>query len=214
VTDLPVPSIGLRRLTAPIRFLRRMQALPISVAWFHTRARFTAWRIGDDAPKAAVRPEDLAVLLRVARGRREVVELGTAKAWTAISLALAQRDRRVTTYDPIVQPVRERYLALVPRSVRERLVLVDMSGDSGPSAQSATVDCLFIDASHERTATIREYEAWKPALATGALVVFDDYGHPDFPGVRQAVKDLELQGRTAGLLFVHLIPRGGNGRSH
>ncbi len=76
------------------------------------------------------------MLLELARGRLEIVELGTAKAWTAICLALAGPDRRVTTYDPIVQPVRERYLALVPRSVRRRIVLIDQPGESGSSVPS------------------------------------------------------------------------------
>lgn len=208
MADLPAPPSGFRRFFAPIRFLRRMHALPFRVAWFHARARFTAWRIGDDAPKGAVRPDDLAVLLELARGCREVVELGTAKAWTAISLALAEPDRRVRTYDPVVQPIRERYLALVPGSVRRRILLVDQAGDSGPSVKAAGVQFLFVDSSHEHEATVREWEAWKPALAPGAVVVFDDYGHPDFPGVKGAVDELRLQGITHGLLFVHRRPDG------
>jgi predicted O-methyltransferase YrrM len=125
------------------------------------------------------------------------------KAWTAISLALAQNDRRMVTYDPVVQNVRERYLSLVPRSVRERITFVDRPGEAGPYPHAAAVDLLFIDASHEREATIRQYDAWRPALARDAVVLFDDYGHPDFPGVRQAVRDLGLDGHTSGLLFIH-----------
>jgi predicted O-methyltransferase YrrM len=142
------------------------------------------------------------VLLRVADQRKEVVELGTSKAWTAISLALAQRDRHVTTYDPAAQEVRERYLDLAPQ-VRDRITFVAEPGEVGPLAGSAPVDFLFIDASHEKLSTIREYEAWRPALADDAVVVFDDYEHPDFPGVADAVTDLELPGDTTGFLFIH-----------
>ena len=39
-------------------------------------------------------------------------------------------------------------------------------------------------------------------LAPGAAIVFDDYGHPDYPGVREAVQELGLDGRLVGTLFV------------
>jgi predicted O-methyltransferase YrrM len=159
--------------------------------------------LDDDAPKGALRPDDLAVLLRLARGRREVVELGTSKAWTAISLALAERRRRVTTYDPAVQHVREHYLNLVPPTVRDRIRFVDQPGETGPGDELTAVDLLFIDSSHEREPTIREYRAWRAVLADDAVIVFDDYSHPGFPGVREAIRDLGLDGTPVGLLFVH-----------
>jgi predicted O-methyltransferase YrrM len=178
--------------------------LPPRVAWFNVRARATARRIHDDAPKASLRPEDLSILLGLANGRRTVVELGTRKAWTAIALALADKGRRVVTYDPIVQQPRDHYLALVGSDVRERITLVDLQGETGPIDGLCDVDFLLIDSSHARQATIREYVAWKPALAPGAIVVFDDYSHPDFPGVKEAVDaDLKLDGHTAGLMFIH-----------
>jgi hypothetical protein len=40
-------------------------------------------------------------------------------------------------------------------------------------------------------------------LAPGAVVVFDDYLHPGYPGVREAVAELELAGEPRGTLFVH-----------
>jgi predicted O-methyltransferase YrrM len=133
-----------------------------------------------------------------------VVELGTGTAWTAISLALADPERRVTTFDPIVRPERERYLRLVGPRARARIELVDAPGERGPAA-GQRVDLLFVDSSHEREDTIREYQAWRPALAAGALVMFDDYDHPDYPGVREAVAALELPGEQQGTLFVHRV---------
>jgi predicted O-methyltransferase YrrM len=179
-----------------------MQKLPPRVAAFHARARLLAWRIGDDAPKGALRPDDLAALLTVASGRRNVVELGTSRAWTAVSLALAEDARRVTTYDPAVQPVRERYLDLVPR-VRDRITFVDQPGDAGPVPGLRRVELLFVDSSHQRDATIREYQAWHSELTDDAVVVFDDYGNPEFPGVAEAIGALGLDGEAAGFLFIH-----------
>jgi predicted O-methyltransferase YrrM len=200
---LPTPPTGVRRLTGPVRFARRLMALPPAVASFQARARFAAWRAHDDAPKGALRADDLAQLLRIAKGRRNVVELGTSKGWTAISLAVADSARQVTTYDPVVQHIRHDYLQLAPPSARDRVTFVDLPGESGPVAGAAPVDLLFIDSSHEREPTVREYGVWRPALADDAIVVFDDYGHPDFPGVTEAVAELGLVGVRFGLLFVH-----------
>jgi len=50
---------------------------------------------------------------------------------------------------------------------------------------------------------VRELEAWRPALAPDAVVAFDDYDHPDYPGVREAIEQLGLPGERAGTLFVY-----------
>jgi predicted O-methyltransferase YrrM len=182
-----------------------LRALPPSVAWFQASARRAARAAGDEfSIVSAMRPRDLARLLRLARGHRRVVELGTGTAWTAISLALADPRRHVTGFDPVVRPERERYLALVRAKTRERIELVDAPGERGP-APGQEVDLLFVDSSHEREPTIREFEAWRPALAPGAVVAFDDYDHPDYPGVRQAIDQLGLTGEPKGTLFVHRV---------
>jgi cephalosporin hydroxylase len=62
---------------------------------------------------------------------------------------------------------------------------------------------LYIDSSHEREQTIAEVRAWQPHLRLGALVLFDDYTHPDYPGVSEAVEELGLEGERRGTLFVH-----------
>ena len=62
---------------------------------------------------------------------------------------------------------------------------------------------LYIDSSHERQATIEELRAWRSVLLPGAIVVLDDFTHPEFPGVREAVRELGLTGSQHGTLFVH-----------
>ncbi len=140
-------------------------------------------------------------MLELAGDRRQVVELGTGTAWTAISLAVAQADREVTTYDPVLRVERERYLALVGPRVRARVRFVNEPGSSGPR-DGMEVDLLYVDSAHERRVILDELDAWRPALRTGALVVFDDFTHPEFPGVREAVRELGLSGTQRGTLFV------------
>jgi predicted O-methyltransferase YrrM len=134
-----------------------------------------------------------------------VVELGTGTAWTAIALALADREREVVTFDPVVRPEREAYLRLAGPQVASRIRLVDAPGDRGPDA-AEPVDLLYIDSSHDRESVIAEFEAWRPQLAPGAVVALDDYDHEDFPGIRDAVSELRLTGERLGTLFVHRVP--------
>ncbi len=99
------------------------------------------------------------------------------------------------------RPEPARYLRLVGRDVRSRIDLVTAPGSDGPR-DDRPVDLLYIDSSHERQPTIDEVHAWRPALAPGAAIVFDDFGHPDYPGVKAAVDELGLDGRVVGTLFV------------
>jgi predicted O-methyltransferase YrrM len=198
-----------RRLAAEIRRAPRLRVLPPRVASFHWRARRVAARAGDQfSLVSATRPADLGQLLELARGRRRVVELGTATAWTAISLAISDPARQVTSFDPVERPERQRYLSLVGAGVRRRVELVTAPGASGPRAPGP-VDLLYIDSSHERQETIDELRAWQPVLGGGALVVLDDYDHPQYPGVREAVRELGLSGEQLGTLFVHEVGGGG-----
>lgn len=190
-------------IAAELRHLARLRVLPPRVASFQWRARRLASRTGDRfSLVSATRPRDLATLLELAAGRRAVVELGTASGWTAIALALADPGREVITYDPIDRVQRERYLALVAPQVARRITFINQPGSAGPRG-GRTVEMLYIDSDHSREATIEELRAWRPVLAPGALVVLDDYTHPEFPGVRQAVRELALQGLQRGTLFVH-----------
>ena len=181
----------------------QLTRLPPRVAIFQSRARRSAWRHRDRfSLTSSTRPRDLWTLLKLADGRDRVVELGTATGWTAITLALASEHRHVITYDPFERTEPARYLALVPPSVTARIEMVRAPGSSGPRP-GQEVDLLYIDSTHERDDTIAEFVAWRPALRDGAIVVFDDYLHPDFPGVREAVASLDLPGHVSGTLFVH-----------
>jgi len=86
--------------------------------------------------------------------------------------------------------------------VRRRVTFVQAPGSSGPPDEH-TIDLLYVDSTHGCEETKEELLAWQPALAPGALVVLDDFDHPGFPGVREAVRDLGLAGHRQGTLFVH-----------
>jgi predicted O-methyltransferase YrrM len=202
----------LRHRLVEARWLASLVVLPPRVAWFQLRARRQARRTSDLLSLTSVtRPRDLRTLLSLARARRRVVELGTATGWTAISLALADPGRSVLSCDIVERPEPARYLNLVDASVRARITLAIHSGSDGP-LDGGGVDLLYIDSSHERRQTIAEVRAWRPALGPGAAIVFDDYTHPDYPGVREAVQELGLTGRLRGTLFIHEVSHDPAGR--
>lgn len=177
------------------------------MALFFVRARWRARRSGDRfSLESAARPAELRDLLALARGRRTVVELGTGTAWSALALALDDGARAVVSYDPCVRVERERYLGLVADSVRERIELREEPDSAGPHAGDRPVELLFIDSLHERQPVVDAFDAWRDALAPRAVVVFHDYGHPDYPGVREGVADLRLEGGERGGLFVWQAP--------
>ena len=181
--------------------------LPPRVALFYSRARRTAARTGDDwSLRSATPPRSLARLLRLAKGRRRVVEVGTGTAWTTAALALADRERHVLSFDPKAWPQRERYLRLAGAGATSRIELVEGGGEVGPGTRPWPVDMLFVDGSHERELTVRTFEAWRTALAPGAVVAFHDADNPDYPGVGEAIAELGLDGEVEGDVFVWRAP--------
>jgi predicted O-methyltransferase YrrM len=184
-----------------LRHLAALRRLPPGVARFYLRAVLTALRKRDkETLRDVTRPAELSILLERARGRLDVVELGTGPAWTAAALALADRKRRVVTYDPKVYRCREAYLSRLPPEVRARIELRRARGeDEQPSGTSA--DFVFIDSRHERDPTLATFRTWAPLVRRGGIVAFHDYGNPRWPGVAEAVDELALQGDRLPFLF-------------
>jgi predicted O-methyltransferase YrrM len=198
-----------RLLTATLR-------LPPRVAWFYLRAQLLARRRGDRySVQISSRPEDLAPLLAVAKGRRHVVELGTGMGWATAALVLADRQRQVITYDPNAHEQRESYLRLIDDEARARIHLRPEMATEGPADDDPPVELLFIDISgHTRMDTILAFMAWQHALAPNAVVAFHDYGSTH-PGIAQAITDLGLRGGVKGRsLFVWHTESGRTRRAH
>jgi predicted O-methyltransferase YrrM len=174
---------------------------------FYFLAVLTALRTRDHRTLGAVTyPDELSKLLTLARGRRRIVELGTAAAWSAIALALTDESSEVVTYDLQQYANRERYLRLVKPTVRARIQFREGPGADGPS-EPTPVGLLFIDSSHEREETISSFRAWEKVIEPGGVIAFHDYANPRLPGVTDAVAELGLVGdRPAPILFVWRKP--------
>ena len=185
-----------KRATLALRFLPRRAAL------FYARASLRALRLDDRwSFWASLPPKELSVLVELARGRKTVVELGTGPGWTTLVLALAEPDRIVRTYDVQAKPHRAAYLALADPESRARVVVVEGRGEEADPPPEP-VDLLYVDSNHDREIVRRSFERWRDSIACGGFAAFDDYVNHNFPGVREAVEELGLQGRTAGRLFI------------
>jgi predicted O-methyltransferase YrrM len=186
--------------------LRALAAAP-RVAWFQLRARRLATQLEDHFTLyAALHPRAVGALVWYARDARTIVEIGTGSGLTAISLALAHPGRRVITYDKGVHPLRDFYFRLVPASASRRISVVHRFVECGP-VEEVEIDLLFIDSSHRREETLSTFRLWEPHVRCGAFVVFDDYRNRVFPGVTEAIAELQLVGTTRyGRFFVWQKP--------
>src|SRR5215212_9700323 len=175
-----------------VAYHRQLVRLPPKVALFYLRARRHAERIGDTATLVgSAAPLQVATILRLARPHEEVVEIGTAGAWTPIALALDNPRARVTTYDFAPRDVVADYLRLAP-GAEPRITFVRGLGEE-PQPEPREVGFLFIDGNHEQESTVSTFRAWRERIVRGGTVVFHDF-HSTWPGVKRAIDELGLRG--------------------
>ena len=163
----------------------------------------------------AATPEDvmmaLADLAVQVPQDQEIVELGVFHGRTALQLAWGARqgngahvtaidlwDMDGNTYGPPFTDASARRWAhhhVTSLGYGRDITLVQgfthqvAEGWNGPP-----VGLLFVDADHSREGARRDIEAWAPHLAEGARIAVDDYEHPDWPGVREALDELVAEG--------------------
>lgn len=70
-------------------------------------------------------------------------------------------------------------------------------------ARSTVVGLLYVDGDHTKEGARRDIVSWAPHLAPGAVIAVDDYGHPDWPGVGEAVDELVAEGFLAPIEIYH-----------
>lgn len=181
--------------------------LPPAAMLFYARALRHGRKGGDTVSLAiAARPRELVELLHAARGATAVAEVGTGTGWTAIVLALAERARRVYSFDVSEHEQRAAYLELAPADVRARLNLAVRDGRAGPPPELPELDFLFIDSSHELEETVTTFRLWSERLRPGGTAAFHDYDNERYPGVAQAVAQLELDGEERAGMYLWRKP--------
>ncbi len=147
---------------------------------------------------------------------QEIVELGVFQGRTALIMAWGARqgngahvtgidawDLPGNTYGPPFNEDGSR--AWAEYRIRElgyadQITLVKgFASDAADTWPTLTKDgrsigLLFVDDDHSYAGARRAIEDWAPHLAPDAVIAIDDYGHPDWPGVKEAVDDLVKEG--------------------
>jgi hypothetical protein len=86
----------------------------------------------------------------------------------------------------------------------ENITLVnDFSRNVADHWSGPPVGLLFVDADHSKEGTRGDIVAWAPHLYFCARIAVDDYGHPDWPGVREAVDELVAEGFLEPIQIFH-----------
>ena len=65
------------------------------------------------------------------------------------------------------------------------------------------VGLLFVDGDHTKEGAKRDILSWAPHLVPCARIAVDDYGHPDWPGVGEAVDELVAEGLVEPVKIYH-----------
>lgn len=65
------------------------------------------------------------------------------------------------------------------------------------------IGLLFVDGDHSYEGARGDVLAWAPHLSADAVIAIDDYGHPDWPGVKEAVDALVKEGVLEPIEIFH-----------
>lgn len=152
----------------------------------------TAAKIGVEG---FLHPEELEKLAELATNRR-VLEIGAFKGLSAWGMAITAKALtsvdtfRANSAGQTQMPHETTFEDYVHAVARFR----NAGWHVGTSEEAARIikdkfDLIFLDAMHTYEDVKADIERWLPKLDTGGIFAFHDYGHADFPGVKQAVDE-------------------------
>lgn len=172
----------------------------------------------------AATPDDVMVALAdfasAVPADQEIVELGVFHGRTALQMAWGARqghgahvtgidpwDLPGNVYDPPFTDEASRrwaYHHVMSLGYARDITLVHaFSHDVAAAYDGKPIGLLFVDGDHTKDGARRDIEEWAPYLAPDARIAVDDYGHPDWPGVGEAVDELVAEGFLAPIELYH-----------
>jgi len=169
-------------------------------------------------------PDEIGMVLAdMAKGvpaDREIVELGVFQGRTALIMAWGAKqgggahvtaidpwDLEGNVYDPPFTDAGSK--AWAEYRIRElgyadRIELTKaFSFEIGADWSGKPVGLLFVDGDHTKEGARTDITTWAPHLAPGAVIAVDDYHHPDWPGVAEAVDELVDEGFLEPITIYH-----------
>ena len=160
--------------------------------------------------------DDIQLLVRALPKDAQVVDLGAGSGTTALAVLTAHPTAHVYSVDNDQVQLDWTEINLHANGMTERWIGV--CGAVGSEAVRATVkmfvgrswvDLLLHDAGHTRQDVLRDLRAWLTMLRPGSYVWVHDFApmeeaEESYPGVKQAIKELEHE----GLIRWSFEPRG------
>lgn len=145
-------------------------------------------------------PEELTKLMELATGR-EVLEVGAFMGLSAWGMAqTAKSVLSVDTFQAATDGQRQikfegEYTTLdAYKKAVSGFDNVDFyigrSDEYGPSWKSRQYDMVFLDATHTYDEVFHDIYSLYALVREGGVLVLHDYGHADFPGVKQAADEV------------------------
>jgi predicted O-methyltransferase YrrM len=144
-------------------------------------------------------PVELEKLVELAAGR-DVLEVGSYRGLSAWGMAITARSLTcVDTFKACSNGQRQENefttLEAFTRATRRYspshiYVLPVASQVAAQVSDIGTFDMIFLDAMHTYEDVRDDIYRWRPRLRPGGVFVMHDYGHDDFPGVKQAADEI------------------------
>jgi predicted O-methyltransferase YrrM len=170
----------------------------------------------------AATPEDIMITLAdfatQVPADQEIVELGVFCGRTALQMAWGAslgNGAHVTAIDPWDLPGNVYSPPFTDAESRtwahhwvqslgysEKITLVHGFSHEVPWS-GPPVGLLYVDGDHTKEGAKRDMVVWSERLAPGAIIAVDDYGHPDWPGVGEAVDELVAEGVLETIEIFH-----------
>jgi predicted O-methyltransferase YrrM len=174
------------------------------------RLRAVAVGAGLIPPRTMHSDEERALLQRLARRARRVVEIGVYEGSSAVALCeVLGPDAELHLIDPFghhptalpagwgaTEAASRRVVARAARGDGPRVVWhVERSEDTGRAWDGGAIDLVFIDGDHAEEATRLDWELWHRHVAPGGHVLFHDArasqpGGRGLPGPTAVVDEL------------------------
>jgi lipopolysaccharide biosynthesis glycosyltransferase len=89
------------------------------------------------------------------------------------------------------------------------------STEAAPAVKDHSVGAIFVDGLHTQAGVEADIATWVPKMVKGGLMIFNDYGSANFPGIkvavdklaasfRQEIKYIGASGKEAGNVYVEI----------
>lgn len=143
---------------------------------------------------------DLCYYVRGEIGKNAiVVEIGSLVGESTFELALHfSRVYAIDTWDyPNTEIIFEgnkgeveRYFDSVAAYMGNITKIKSLSVDAGKLWKGPAIDLLYVDGSHKKDDVYADLTTWTPHVRKGGFAAGHDWGHPKFPGVVEAVREV------------------------